>query len=94
MGFAAVFALLFLMYLHAYKLRRELELNPVEVLATRIAMQENVILSVVGIASLVAAFKNPSWAGWTYLVIGPALAVHGAIFGKRSRVLAEKLGLQ
>jgi uncharacterized membrane protein len=93
-GFAAVFALLFLMYLHAYKLRRELELNPVEVLATRIAMQENVILSVVGIASLVAAFKNPSWAGWTYLVIGPALAVHGAIFGKRSRVLAEKLGLQ
>ncbi len=92
-GFATVFVLLFLLYAHAYKLRRELDLNPVEVFETRVAMQENLILSAVGLVSFVAAFKDPAWAGWTYFILGPALAFHGSFFGKRTRLLAEKLGL-
>ena len=40
-GFASVFLLFVLMYAHAYRLRRELGLNPVEALETRLAMQEN-----------------------------------------------------
>ncbi len=35
-GFTAVFSLFALMYAHAYRLRNELELNPVEVLQTKI----------------------------------------------------------
>jgi uncharacterized membrane protein len=89
-GFAAVFLLFVLMYAHAYRLRRELGLNAVEELETRFSMQENGILAMVGVASFLVALKSPGWAGWTYLVIGPLLAIHGSIFGKRVRRLAEK----
>jgi hypothetical protein len=89
-GFASVFLLFVLMYGHAYRLRRKLELNPVEVLETRSAMQENAVLGLIGIASFLVALKSPGWAGWIYLAIGPLLAIHGSIFGKRVRVLAEK----
>jgi len=88
-GFAAVFLLFVLMYAHAYRLRRELGLNPVEVLETRFAMQENLLLALVGVSSFLVAFKSPGWAGWVYLAIGPLLAIHGSIFGKRVRLLAE-----
>jgi hypothetical protein len=89
-GFAAVFLLFVLMYAHAYRLRRELGLNAVEVLETRSSMQENGSLALVGATSFLVAFKSPGWAGWVYLAIGPLLAIHGAIFGKRVRLLAEK----
>ena len=92
-GFAAVFALFALMYGRAYKLRHEIGLNPVETLETRLAVQENVIMAVVGAISFGLAFKNPAWAGWWYFVLAPALAVHGTIYGKRVRLLAEKLGV-
>jgi uncharacterized membrane protein len=92
-GFAAVFLLFVLMYAHAYRLRGKLELNPVEVLETRFAMQENVVLALVGVTSFLVAIKSAGWAGWVYLSIGPLLAIHGAIFGKRVRVLAENLAL-
>ena len=90
-GFASVFLLFVLMYAHAYKLRGELELNPVEVLETRLAIQENAVLALVGITSFVVAIKSPQWAGWVYLAIGPLLTIHGTIYGKRVRALAEKL---
>jgi uncharacterized membrane protein len=90
-GFTAVFSLFGLMYAHAYKLRHELELNPVETLQTRTEIQRNVIMVVIGAVSFALAFKNPAWAGWWYFVLGPALGIHGAIYGKRIRLLAEKL---
>jgi len=90
-GFASVFLLFVLMYLHAYKLRREMELNPVEVLETRFSLQENGLLALIGFISFLVAFRSPEWAGWLYLVIGPVLAIHGMIYGKRARLLAEKL---
>jgi uncharacterized membrane protein len=92
-GFASVFLLFVLMYAHAYKLRRELALNPVEILETRIAIQESAILATVGFASFTVAFWSPGGAGWLYFILGPAMGIHGSIFGKRTRVLAEKLGL-
>lgn len=89
-GFASVFLLFVLMYVHAYKLRRELELDPVEVLETRFAIQENLVLAGIGVISFFMALKNPAWAGWTYFLLGPSLGIHGAIFGKRARLLAEQ----
>jgi uncharacterized membrane protein len=93
-GFAAVFIIFALLYARAYSLRNALGLNPVEVLETRVAVQENVLMGAVGTISLALAFKYPSWAGWTFFLIGPGLALHGIIYGKRVRVLAEKLGLR
>jgi len=92
-GFTAVFSLFALLYAHAYKLRHELELNPVEVLQTQFAIRENVIMVVVGTVSFVLSYRNPGWAGWWYFVLGPALGIHGEIYGKRVRQLAEKTRL-
>jgi uncharacterized membrane protein len=92
-GFTAVFALFALMYLHAYKLRRELRLNAVEELITRLDIQENFLTAGIGLGSLLLAFKYPGWAGWWFFLLAPALTIHGTIFGKRVRELAEKMGL-
>jgi hypothetical protein len=35
--------------------------------------------------------KSPQWAGFTYFAIGPLLWIHGSYFGKRIRLLAERL---
>ena len=91
-GFAAVFFLFSLMYAHAYRLRSALELNPVEALETRLAIQENAVLVVIGVTSLLVAVKSPEWAGWSYLAIGPLLWIHGSIFGKQVRRLGQRLG--
>ncbi len=90
-GFTAVFSLFALMYIHAYRLRNDLELNPVEVLQARMEIRENLIMVVVGAVSFGLSFENPAWAGWWYFVLGPALGIHGAIYGKRVRLLAEEL---
>jgi uncharacterized membrane protein len=90
-GFASVFALFALMYAHAYKLRHELELNPVEVLETRVEIQRSVLMVIVAAVSFALTFKNPAWAGWWYFVLGPLLSIHGIVYGKRTRLLAEKL---
>jgi len=92
-GFVCVFLLFVLMYVHAYRLRRELDLSPAEVALTRFSIQENVLLALVGITSFVVAIRNAEWAGWTYTSIGPLMAVHGTIFGRRVRSLAEKLAV-
>lgn len=88
-GFASVFLLILLMYAHAYKLRRALDLNAVEIHETRVAIQESAILVTAGLASFAIAFRSPAWAGWFYFALGPALAIHGTVFGKRTRLLAE-----
>jgi uncharacterized membrane protein len=90
-GFTSVFLLFVLMYAHAHKLRRELGLNPVEVMTTRFSIQENAVFAMVGLISFLVALKSPQWAGLTYFAIGPILWIHGTIFGKRIRLLAEKL---
>ena len=89
-GFASVFVLFLLMYAHAHKLRRELDLSAAEVRETRNAIQENLILAFIGATSFTIAFYRSDWAGWMYALIGPALWAHGAVFGKKVRLLAEE----
>ena len=91
MGFAAVFALFALLYLHAYKLREKMELNPVESLVTRISMQENIVLMLFGIVSFFVAFREPGLAGSLYMGIGIFFWIHASVMGKRVRVLANKI---
>lgn len=90
-GFAAVFALFALMYLHAYKLRVKLDLSPLESLVTRIAIRENFVLTMFGIVSFLIAFKQPGLAGMLYMGIGIFFWIHSSIMGKRVRLLHEKL---
>ena len=90
-GFAAVFIIFTLLYAHASSLRSVLGLTPVEVLETRVAMQENIFMAAVGVISFALAFKLPGLAGWTFFLLGPGLAIHGSVYGRRVRALAEKL---
>ena len=89
-GFISVFLLFALMYARAYKLRNQLELNGAESLETRLAVQENLIIAAIGALSFLLALKNPAWAGWTYFLLAPVLTIHGVVYGKRVRLLAEK----
>jgi hypothetical protein len=56
-------------------------------------MQSCAILSLIGFISLMTAVRRPEWAGWLFLLIGPALTIHGMIAGRRTRLLREKAGL-
>jgi hypothetical protein len=89
-GFTSVFLIFVLLYAHAFKLRNALELSPAEVQGTRASVIENLILVLIGASSFALTFKSPAWAGWIYCLIGPALALHGSILGKKTRLLAEK----
>lgn len=89
-GFASVFFLFVLMYAHAYKQRRELGLNRVEVLETRASLQENAILGGTGLISFLVALRYPQLAGWVFFLLGPLLGIHGAIFGKQVRLAAKE----
>lgn len=89
-GFISVFLLFALMYARAYKLRNPLGLNAAESLETRLAIQENLIIASVGVSSFLLAWKNPASAGWAYFVLAPVLTIHGMVYGKRVRLLAEK----
>jgi hypothetical protein len=91
LGFAAVFILFALMYGHAFVLRHRLQLNPVESLQTRIAIQENVGLALFGLVSFLIAFWNPGLAGYLYMGIGLFFWLHGTVMSKRVRQLAQKL---
>jgi len=90
-GFAAVFGLFALLYLHAYKLGEKLELSPVERLVTRTSLQQNIALMLFGLVSFFVAFRHPGLAGSLYMGIGIVFSVHGSIMGKRVRLLADKI---
>jgi uncharacterized membrane protein len=87
LGFAAVFGLFALMYVHAYALRHILQLNPFEAL-TRISIQENAGMALFGLTSFFVAFKSSKWAGFLYMGIGFFFWIHGTIMRKRLRRLA------
>jgi hypothetical protein len=89
-GFMAVFLLFALMYTHAYKLRAALGLDEIECYLTKISVQQNFIMAAVGAVSFLLAMRNPGWAGWWYFALGPTLAIHGTVTGKRARLLAER----
>jgi hypothetical protein len=92
-GFASVFLLFGLMYRHAYKLRGVLGLNAVEELETKNSVRENLLMAGIGVLAFLVAFRYPQWSGWTYVLIAPALTVHGSVYGRRVRLMAEKMGM-
>jgi uncharacterized membrane protein len=92
-GYFAVFGVFVLLYLHAYRQRAQLELNKVEVLDTRISIQESVLNCVVALISislvLFGGFYAPL-AGPAYMLTGVVLGVHGTIMGRRRGKLAKE----
>lgn len=94
-GFAAVFAIFSLLYLHAFRRRATLELTELEGYDTVSEIQENALMSLVGLASIaIALTRNPRYmtlAGMTYWLIAPVLFLHGSFRGRRRRRLERHL---
>jgi uncharacterized membrane protein len=94
-GFAAVFAIFALLYLHAYRRRGVLELNELESYDTISELQENALMASVGVVSIaIALTRNPRYmtlAGMSYWLIGPVMYVHGFTRGRRRKRLAQHL---
>jgi hypothetical protein len=94
LGFSAVFAIFALLYLHAYRKRRALELSELESFDTRAWFQENALMALVGLLSVcIALTRNPRYvffAGMVYWLIAPILFINGSMMGKRRRRLEQR----
>jgi uncharacterized membrane protein len=98
LGFAGIFLLFYLMYLHALRLRDELELNEVELHDTRTAMWMYASYVIIGLLSTaIGAFaegRTMIWAGWIYFFIGPVSGIIGYVRGTARGRLVEEIGLR
>lgn len=94
-GFAAVFVIFALLYLHAYRKRGALGLNELEGHDTLSSFQENALMALVGLVSIALALtRNPRYmtlAGMSYWLIGPVMFVHGSFRGRRRKRLQQHL---
>ena len=95
LGFAGIFALFFLLHLHALREREELELNDVELYDTRSAMILYGAYVIIGLTSALIAVAAPprmvGWAGWTYFLLGPVSGFIGARRGSKRRAVEESM---
>ena len=91
-GIIALYLLMALLYAHAYRRRRDLELTPLEIFDTRSSIVTHLLASGIGVVSCVLALTLPvgmtGLAGFAYFLFGPVLAIHGVMAGRRRRRLA------
>jgi uncharacterized membrane protein len=92
LGYAGIFALLLLMYRHAWSKREELELNEYELYDTRTAMMMYSSYIAIGLLSCgIAVVANRNWialAGLIYFLIGPVSAFIGYKRGTKREAMA------
>ena len=94
-GFAAVFILLALLYVHAYRSRRALGLDALQVYETRAGILRYAGTAAVGVLSAILALALPeqtSVAGFSYFLIAVPQAVTGRMLGRRRRAEALRTG--
>jgi hypothetical protein len=92
LGFTAVFVLFALMYAHAYKRRAPLKLNVFEILQTKLEIQPTSSWWRLAWCRLLWPSRiQPGQDGGSF-VLGPALGIHGTIYGRRVRLLAASTG--
>lgn len=91
-GYAAVFLVFALLYLHAWRKRVELALTPLECIKTRRSLIDHVAMSMIGLTSALLAWVLPlgrvGLAGYFYFAIAVYFTFAGFVFGKRERQLA------
>jgi uncharacterized membrane protein len=91
-GYLAVSLVFASLYVHAYRSRGSLELDAIELHATRDSMQEHLIQAGIAVVSMAFAYAgHPEVAGFSYFAIGPVLGVHGMWMGRKRRKLEESL---
>lgn len=91
-GYIAVFLVFVLLYLQAYRQRKPLGLNRLEVFDTWTEFQTNVMNVLIGVLSAAIVLfsttpRRASFSGWVYLLVAPMLTIHGFIRGSQRRKL-------
>jgi uncharacterized membrane protein len=93
LGYSAVFIIFGLLYIHAYRLREPLALNPLEVFLTRRSIYQNFVMACFGLTSAALASvlgHKAGLAGFVYMFIGVYFTIEGTIMGKRENALAAQ----
>ena len=87
LGFAGVWGLYALLYVHALRKREELELNEAELIQTREALVENLIYVAVCALSIILAYTTSAGGlpGFIYFLLGPLQGFNGWWFGRKLR---------
>ena len=90
LGFAGVWGLYALLYAHALRKRKELQLDELEVLQTREDLCANLIYVAVCFGSIALAFTvtDQSIPGFFYMVLAPLHTFNGWYFGSKLKKLA------
>jgi hypothetical protein len=92
-GFAAVFTLLALLHVHAYRSRVQLALNHLETYELKASILLYVSTAAIGVLSAVIALLLPNQtpvAGLTYFLLAVPSAVAGTLVGRRRRRAARQ----
>jgi hypothetical protein len=85
LGFAAVYLMLTLLYLHAYRLRDALKLNELEIFDTRYQILRLLTLVTVGLFASILAWipATRNWSGMLYFLLFPVLRTAGMVHRRR-----------
>lgn len=89
-GYGLIFVVLGLMYARARALRERLALDRIERMLTNSAIVQCLLQAGVAVVSMVIALvAGVAWGipGWVYCLIGPLMAAHGILEGRRVRRL-------
>jgi uncharacterized membrane protein len=93
-GFVALYVIFALLYAHAYRLRDELELTPLEAYRTRATVHENLLMMGIGVASVLFALaRHSGLAGLTYMLIAPLQTYLGRRHGQGQRRMAMAMAV-
>lgn len=92
-GYAAVFLVFALLYIHAWRKREELMLTSLERVKTRRSLIDHSAMVIVGLTSALLAWLLPlRWigmAGYFYFVIAVYYTIAGRVLGRRERLVAQ-----
>lgn len=95
LGYVAVFAVFALLHLHAWRRRDALELSEVERFETVDNVREGLLNVGIGALSIgIAIVGGPryaAFAGFTYMLVGPAMAANAMWAARRRERLVARL---
>lgn len=97
-GYLAIFLVFVLLYLHAYRLREQLELNRLETFDTISGIQESALNCGIALVSISIVWfggaRFSGFAGMAYMLTGVVMATHGFIMGARRRAIQKQVDTQ
>jgi uncharacterized membrane protein len=89
LGYAAVFAVFSLLYLHAWRIRAQLELTPLEAMRTKVSLLDHLAMVFISLLSTALARTVPDHyvgiAGYVYFLVPLYFTVAHSIAGRREQ---------